>query len=59
MPFRKWDRVVVVGRHPWATYAGEVVGPWPDESLGGYLVALDNGINIRAEEGELRGHLAR
>lgn len=41
-------RVTVVGKHPWTTYAGEVLGPWPGRE-GGYLVALDNGINIRAE----------
>lgn len=52
--FKRGDRVVVTGKHPWATYAGEIVGPWPTRE-GGYLVAMDNGINIRAEEGQLRG----
>lgn len=52
--FVSGDRVTVTNPHPWGSYSGKVVGPWPGFE-GGYLVALDNGINIRAEEGQLHG----
>lgn len=50
--FSVGDRVVVGGRHPWASYTGEIRGPWPG-SLD-WHVALDNGEHIGAFERDLR-----
>jgi hypothetical protein len=45
--FCSGDRVVMVGRHPWATYAGKVIGDWPGRDMD-LLIALDNGMNVGA-----------
>lgn len=41
------ELVRIVGRHPWASYTGEVVGRWPATEYD-WLIHLDNGLYIGA-----------
>lgn len=53
--FQNGDRVVILRGHPWESYAGEVVGPWPNVSASmDWLVTLDNGQNIGVSDHHLQ-----